>query len=110
PSAPAEPERQKILAMGVFMSLSLPMALVILLGFLDRSIRTASAMEKYTGAPPLMEIPVIQTQEERQRYQQRIRYTLVGMACVILVTAALVHLLVMPIDLLVMQIAARFGV
>lgn len=110
PSAPAEPERQKILAMGVFMSLSLPMALVILLGFMDRSIRTASALEKYTGAAPLIEIPIVHTTQERQRHRQRLRYLLLGAACILLATTVLIHLLVMPVNLIAMKIAARFGV
>lgn len=110
PSAPSEPDRRKLLAVGVVMSFGLPLSLVFALGFFDNSIRTAGALEKFAGAAPLIEIPLLYTDEEKQKRRQRLQqFALAGVGMVIL-GLILAHFAVAPLDQLLLKVAARFGV
>ncbi len=110
PSAPSEPDRRKLLAVGVFMSFGLPLSLVFALGFFDNSIRTASALEKFAGAAPLIEIPLLYTDEEKHKRQQRLRQSAMVAAGILVVGLIIAHFAIAPLDQLLLKVAARFGV
>jgi len=109
PLAPHKPDRKKLLVLGLGASLGLPLGLVVLFGFLDRSIRGSEALALITNAPPLVEIPYIETVEESKENKKRFLIVACGLATAILLGVAFVHLFFMPVDELIGKSLARFG-
>lgn len=109
PDQPHKPDRKKLLAAGIGASISIPFAIVLLLGFLDKSVRGAAAVEAVTGEAPLVVVPLITTKEEvSKRKKWRIKMAL---AVVLSAVGAvvLVHFIVMPLDILLYKLMFKFG-
>lgn len=110
PDQPYKPNRKKLLAMGLGLSFSLPLGLLLLVAFLDKSIRGAAAVEKITGCPPLVTIGYIQTEVERRKKKLMcIRGGLAAIAVLVLGVIA-VHFLVSPLDLLIYKFMYKFEI
>jgi len=110
PDQPYKPNRKKLLAMGLGLSFSLPLGLLLLVAFLDKSIRGAAAVEKITGCPPLVTIGYIHTEAERRKKKLMcIRGALAAIAMLLLGIIA-VHFLVSPLDLLIYKFMYKFEI
>ena len=109
PTSPSEPDRKKLMILAFAFAFGLPVGLVLAIGFLDKSIRGSDALELITGAPPLIEIPYIETKTEAMKKRKAIMIgILVGLG-LLLVSLLIVHLLVAPIDEVLSKITVRFG-
>ncbi|GAA3961771.1 hypothetical protein [Allohahella marinimesophila] len=108
PTSAEKPNRPKVFAMGSVLAFGLPIGIVLLIGFRDRSIRGSEAIKEITKAKPLIEIPYIRTEAELSAGRRAIGYSLMATAALVGVTLLAVHLLYMPIDLLLLKVASRF--
>ena len=109
PSSPAKPNRILLMLIAFGASFGLPVGVVLGLGFLDKSIRNAKALELAAGAPPLVEIPFIKT--EKEVLQER-KYILMGIAGAFVLAAIallLVHILYLPLGEFFAKIFSRLG-
>jgi hypothetical protein len=76
---------------------------------MDESVTSARALERVQGAPPIAEIPVIETEEDR-RHDSRVKLTALVIAPVLVVIALLlVHFLFIPLDVLWYVALRRLG-
>lgn len=100
PDAPTKPDRIAIVAAGGGGAMAVGAALVFLLEFLDKSIRTAGDLERRLQLRPIAVIPYVTTRRERIRKNLR-RLLIVCIALLGIVAASMiVHLYVTPLDLL----------
>lgn len=109
PNQPFKPNRKQLLAAAVAGAIGLPFALVVLLGFLDKSIHSSEALTKVIGAAPLVEIPYIQTEEEVRRARLRIIYGASIALVIVLLGLVITHFTVMHLDVFVSKVIARIG-
>jgi polysaccharide biosynthesis transport protein len=58
---------------------------------------------------PLVVIPYIYTQAQLERRKHLLRYLAIVFAVLLTLSLLIVHLLVMPIDLLLVKLMAKFG-
>ncbi|WP_421982355.1 GumC family protein [Roseibium sp.] len=101
PEQPAAPNRIQIVAAGGGGAIAVGAALVLLLEFLDNSIRTAKDLERRLKLRPIAVIPYVTTRKERIRKITRRVLTLLIILAAIVAALAIVHFYVTPIDLLV---------
>jgi len=109
PELPYKPDRKKLLAGGIGASISIPLAIILLLGFLDKSVRGAVAVEAVTGQAPLVVVPLITTKAEEQKKRNRVFKIIVAMAIGLVAAIAAVHFIVMPLDMLLYKLMFKFG-
>jgi polysaccharide biosynthesis transport protein len=76
PSEPFKPNRLGILLLGVVFSMSSGIGFASLAEFLDRTVRGARGVAALVGAPPLVSIPYVRTEEDARRTQRR--FLLIG--------------------------------
>lgn len=107
PEEPAAPNRIQIVAAGGGGAIALGGALVLLLEFLDNSIRTARDLERRLKLRPIAVIPYVTTRRERVRKIARRFLTFSIFVAAIVAALAIVHLYVTPIDLLVEQVVTK---
>lgn len=106
---PTSPNRPKIAAAGTGAGIMLASALVVLLELLNRSIRRPVDITRGLGIVPLATLPMIRTPGETIRRRSLI--ALLFLALVVGVPAILyyIHVAIMPLDLAIDRIMARFG-
>jgi len=82
PMQPLGPGRAQFILVGILLSLGASLALAFLLGMLDQRIWTQSELERFLGAPVLVEIPKIlepaDTRSTLLRQMARIALTVAG--------------------------------
>lgn len=92
PDKPFKPDRMKLMAVGLAASFGLPIGLVLILGFLDKTIRGEKAVEIVTGEMPLVVIGYVETEEERKRAILKKRLMFFTPAMLIVISVSLVYL------------------
>jgi DNA repair exonuclease SbcCD ATPase subunit len=104
PEAPEKPDRQKIMLMGLFLSLGVGAGLAFIRENLDHSIKTVNELVSLSNIPLLASISLIEREEERKHRRKRIIIAVssaIGIACVALIVF---HFFVMPLDILWLKI------
>jgi polysaccharide biosynthesis transport protein len=109
PDKPIKPNRKKIIALGIVVGLAGAMALVTLLETLDKRVRGVEAVTALINMRPLVIVPYITTQAELRRKKYLIKYVLTAVVILLLLALAVIHIVVMPLDLLFIKIMARFA-
>ena len=109
PDKPIKPNRKKIIALGIAASLFGALAFAALLETLHSRVRGAESLTSLIGLRPLVIIPYITTQGELKRKRNLTRYIFVAAIAFIIISLAIIHFLVMPLDLLLIKILARFA-
>jgi len=100
PDEPIEPDRRKLMMLGVVGAVGAGAGHLALREFLDKGLYGARTVQLVTGAPPLALIPNIVTAAERRRtIRRRVVLAVAALVCLVGVTVA-VHLFVMPLDLI----------
>ena len=110
PVRPTKPDRKKLLVLGLGASFGLPFGIVLLLGFLDRSIRNATVLESISGQSPLISIPYITTAEETADYRKKLIRASGGITVALVFGLVLVHFGYMPLGELMGKVVNRLGV
>jgi polysaccharide chain length determinant protein (PEP-CTERM system associated) len=109
PDQPYKPDRKKLFAIGAALSFLFPFGLVIALAFLDKTVRGAAAVETITGHAPLVVIGVINTPGENAARKKRQIKIVLGLIFVSVLAVVLLHLVVMPLDLVLYKLMFKFG-
>lgn len=107
PGRPTSPNRPLIAGAGAVAGIGLGAALILLLEFLNQSIRRPVDLERQLGVTPIATLPYIRTR--REVFVKRI-VLIALMALVIIGGPAviyLVHTFVMPLDLIIEKIVDR---
>ena len=109
PTSPYKPNRKKLLVLAFAASFGLPIAVVVLLGFLDKSIRSGDAVTRELGSAPLIEIPFIRTEEEIKKLKRHTVYFVLSVILVFILGILIFHFAVIPLDVFVVKAMSRFG-
>lgn len=110
PLLPSSPNRPVLLALLIVLVLAVGLGWPQVAESMDGSITSARALERVQGAPPIAEIPLIETAEDHQHVRKvRIGALLVAPA-VLVVLLLLVHFLVIKLDVLWYVLLRKFGI
>ncbi len=108
PEKPTKPNRILIIIAGFFGSIAFAVTLAILMETLDSRIRGVDTFASIMKIQPMATIPYITNKAELRRKKYIVVYTLLGLFAAALVLMFIVHLFVMPLDVVMAKIIARF--
>jgi uncharacterized protein involved in exopolysaccharide biosynthesis len=109
PLLPSSPNRPVLLALLLMLVLAVGLGWPQVAESMDQSVTSARVVERVQGAPPIAEIPFIETEEDRV-HDTRVRTTALFIAPgVLLIAAVLVHFLVIPLDVAWYVILRKLG-
>jgi uncharacterized protein involved in exopolysaccharide biosynthesis len=110
PLLPSSPNRPVLLALLIVLVLAVGLGWPQVAESIDGSITSARALERVQGAPPIAEIPLIETAEDHKHVRKvRIGALLIAPA-VLVVLMLLVHFLVIKLDVLWYVLLRKFGI
>ena len=110
PLLPSSPNRPVLLALLIVLVLAVGLGWPQVAESMDGSITSARALERVQGAPPIAEIPLLETAEDHKHTRKiRIGALLIAPA-VLAVLLLLVHFLVIPLDVLWYVLLRKFGI
>lgn len=107
PTRPIKPKRWAILALGFVFSVLAGLGTALLLDALDTSVYSTRQLAALTGAAPLVVIPFIQTAADRLQARRKQRALVTGGVAAAALGIALVHFVIMPLDVAWLQIGRR---
>lgn len=108
PKKPIKPNRILIIIAGFFGAIAFATALAILMEMLDKRIRGVDTLASIMKIQPMATIPYITNKAELRRKKYIVLNTLLGALVLFLLILSVVHFFVMPLDVLVTKIIARF--
>ena len=109
PLMPSSPNRPVLLALLIILVLATGFGWPQVAESMDGSINSARAVERVQGAPPLAEIPLIQTQTDKS-HKRNVRLSALVVAPIVLAMAAvLVHFFWINLDVLWYVALRRLG-
>ena len=109
PDKPIKPDRKKIIALGIFAGFASAFAFAALFETIDKRVRGAESLTSLIKMRPLVVIPYISTQSELKRKRNFKKYLVISIILFVTLMLSIVHFLVMPLDLLLIKIMARFA-
>jgi len=109
PRQPDSPNRPLIAAGGLAASLGLAMAIVVLLEFLNRTVRRPADLTRALQITPLGTVPYIATRNESYRKRGALLAVVALIAVGIPAGLYFLHVEYMPLDLLADRAMSRFG-
>lgn len=109
PEQPVSPNRPLILILGLVLSLVAAGAAALVADAMDSSVRSARDLRLLLGVDPLVALPSMVTAEVLAIRRERLRKALISVAVAVPVFLLLVHFLFMPLDVLLIVLARRFG-
>ena len=109
PIRPAKPNRPAILALTLILSLVAAFLAVQLAEALDTSLRGARALMQVQGSPPIAEIPMIRTIADIEHGRRLRQRAMIGVSAALVVAVVVVHVAVMPLDVLWYSTLQRLG-
>jgi len=110
PEKPESPNRPAIMAIGVILALGLTLGIIAILEVLDTTVRGRHDILNLLATPPLAVLPWIETNEDRTKRIRRTRYAWAGAATSVLLTAGVIHFLILPLNAVWAGILRRLGV
>lgn len=107
PDKPFKPNRVGLILVGVVLALGAGSAFAVAREGLDHSIKTADELTSLSDLPLLASVPIMET--DRERWNRRLRWTVVvvGIVAAVAIALIVVHLMVMPLDILVIKLQKR---
>ncbi len=109
PERPVSPNRPLILILGLVLSLVAAAAAALMANAMDSSVRSAGDLRRLLGVDPLVVLPSMVTAEVLAARGERLRKVLISVAVAVPVFLLLVNFLFMPLDVLLIVLARRFG-
>jgi hypothetical protein len=109
PEKPAKPNRMALLFLGLIFSLAGGVGTVAVAESLSDAVTSTHELVNITGAPPLAVVPYIQTDAERQRYDEIKRKLIIGAVAAIPIVIILFHFFVKPLDVAWFILMRRLG-
>jgi polysaccharide biosynthesis transport protein len=110
PEKPISPNRSLILMLGLIVSLGGGAGAAFTRDSLDASVRSAHDVRSLLNVPPLAVIPVIRTIAERQKRSRKVLYGWIGAIVGAVALLAVIHVAVLPLDVLWFGLLRRFGI
>ena len=98
PEEPNKPNRKLLFVLGVFLSLVISGAIVLLNEMLDKSLRGRKALIEAMGNAPLAIIPMIMTLDEAQSLKKTKTRLILGALIILVALLSLFHVFVKPLD------------
>lgn len=108
PQKPIKPNRALLLLAGFFGALAGAIGLAIFMEALDKRVRGVDALASIMKIQPMASIPYITNLAEVQRKKYIITKTLISILAAIIAVLLIVHLFIMPLDVVVSKISAKF--
>ncbi len=108
PEKPIKPNRWLIMIAGFFGAIVAAVGLVVLIEMLDKRVRGVNALASILKIQPMAVIPYITNAAELKRKKNVVVLTLGSILLAILSVLLLVHFFLMPLDILMAKISARF--
>lgn len=109
PDRPIKPDRKKLIAFSLLLAMAAPVGLVALVEGLHGTVRGVGQISAIVGQKPLVTVPLIPVAAELAS-RKRVYLMLAGggvlATCVAL---AVVHFLVLPLDILLVKAIVRLG-
>jgi uncharacterized protein involved in exopolysaccharide biosynthesis len=110
PLLPSSPNRPVLLALLIVLVLAVGLGWPQVAESMDGSITSARALERVQGAPPIAEIPLIETAEDH-KHVRKVRIGVLLVAPIVLVVLlALVHFFFIKLDVLWYVLLRKFGI
>jgi polysaccharide biosynthesis transport protein len=110
PEKPISPNRVLIIVAGLLLSLAIGAGAAAAHESLDASVRGPSDIRALLEVPALASIPFIATVQDRIRRNRIVRYSWLGSVVVVMLLAATIHFLFMPLDVVWLSLIRRLGV
>ncbi|BDQ33462.1 GNVR domain-containing protein [Pseudodesulfovibrio portus] len=104
PETPAKPKRALLMVVAFILSLGLGVGVLSIAEFMDNSLHDSLTLAAVTAAPVLGVIPYVQTSEEIAAKRKHKMVAVLGSMGVIVASVLVVHLFVMPIDIVFYKI------
>lgn len=108
PEKPFKPNRLAIVVLGMLLALAGGAGNLLIRENLDKGLYGARAIQLVTAAPVLAAIPFISTKGDLRQQDKRLKYLLGGSVGAVIAIVLIVHLLVMPLDVLWFMLMRRF--
>lgn len=109
PLLPSSPNRPVLLALLIVLVLAAGLGWPQVAESMDEAIHSARAVERVQGAPPIAEIPLIETARDRKSERNVRVGALLIAPVVIAIILALIHFLWIPLDILWYVGLRKFG-
>ena len=109
PSDPISPNRKRIASTGAFGGIAAGIGLVMLLEYLDKSIRDTSDLTRRLRIRPIAAIPYLTLRSEVQRRWRRLAALLAGGTAVVALWLVSIQMFFMPLDLFWSKVLHRLG-
>ncbi len=100
PLLPSSPNRPVLLALLIVLVLAAGLGWPQVAESMDEAIHSARAIERVQGAPPIAEIPLIETAEDRKKERNARVGVLLIAPVIVAIILALIHFLWIPLDVL----------
>lgn len=100
PLLPSSPNRPVLLALLIVLVLAAGLGWPQVAESMDEAIHSARAIERVQGAPPIAEIPLIETAEDRKKERNTRVGVLLITPVIVGIILALIHFLWIPLDVL----------
>ena len=108
PEKPIKPNRLLIILAGFFGAIAAAVGLVVLMEAFDKRIRGVDALAAIMKIQPIATIPYITTKAELKQKTHMVSYASLSVLIITLLVLLLVHFFVLPLDIMVSKILARF--
>jgi capsular polysaccharide biosynthesis protein len=108
PESPIKPNRKLIIIGGLVASILASVGLVILMDLMSKGVRGVDAIASVMGIQPIAAIPYIKSDAEEKRKIYMMYYVVFGVVSMVLIALLVIHFFVMPLDILMSKIVARF--
>lgn len=109
PERPTKPNRKKIIGIGFAAGIALGLGLAMMLETIDGKLRGAEAIAAHFNMKPLVVVPYMKLGDEVARRRKMLKYSLIGILVFSILAIYVVHVFVMPLDILFSKISARFS-
>ncbi len=109
PEKPSKPNRLAIFFLGFIFSLAGGVGTVAVAEALSDSIRDVSGLMQITGEPPLITIPYIEIDEEKEKQEELKKWLIKGSIAAVVLIIILFHFFIKPLDVLWFIVMRRLG-
>jgi succinoglycan biosynthesis transport protein ExoP len=109
PEKPLRPDRKKLLALSLIMSMAAPVGMVTVLESMQGTVRGVAQITGLLGQAPLVTIPVIPLALERAQRRKHAAIAAGAAVLIVAVLLALAHFFFLPLDVLLMKALIRLG-
>lgn len=108
PEKPIKPNRLLIIIAGFLGAIAASIGLAVLMEALDKRIRGVDMLASVMKIQPMATIPYITNKAELKRKKYIVFYTLVGVLITVFLVLLLVHIFIMPLDVLTTKTLSKF--